>query len=149
MCVFFNGSLCKPVRGKNAMKILMTVFIVLVPGFVVAATNCHMAEYPDHYEAVCIGDEKAIPEPYQKPAPTQNQPAPASTFTNQAAVTSPVMEQANTTIKLSGPVRHQGRQQFQQALKEARDSRARLLAEQEQAQPHRPAPSPLSTMPAD
>ena len=50
------------------MRILIVTLlgILWLPGFAFAATNCRVIEYPDHCEAVCIGDAK----------PTSDQNAP-------------------------------------------------------------------------
>jgi hypothetical protein len=43
------------------MKRLIFTGLALVPCAVFAATDCRVVEYPDHYEAVCVGTEKNNP----------------------------------------------------------------------------------------
>ena len=40
---------------------------MLVPCMASAATDCRVAEYPDHYEAICIGN----PRPVEQRQPVQ------------------------------------------------------------------------------
>ena len=35
--------------------------MLLLPCQVFAGTNCRVIEYPDHYEAVCVGDPRPVP----------------------------------------------------------------------------------------
>jgi len=53
---------------KNVLYISL-LFVSLFPGIVYAKTNCRLVEFPDHYEAICEGDEKYIPREtgYSKP----------------------------------------------------------------------------------
>lgn len=38
------------------MRKIISLVMVLLPCTAFAATNCRVIEYPDHYEAVCVGD---------------------------------------------------------------------------------------------
>ncbi len=46
-------------RGGTMNKTIITAGIFLLPHMVFAGTDCWFNEYPDHYLAVCTGDEKA------------------------------------------------------------------------------------------
>jgi hypothetical protein len=37
-------------------KTLITLVMMLLPCAALAATNCRVFEYPDHFEALCLGD---------------------------------------------------------------------------------------------
>ena len=45
------------------MKRIIAVGMLLLPQILHAGTDCRFTEFPDHYDAVCIGDEKAGPTP--------------------------------------------------------------------------------------
>lgn len=45
------------------MRKIIMVGMVVLPHMVFAATDCRVVEYPDHFEAVCVGDEKTGPVP--------------------------------------------------------------------------------------
>jgi hypothetical protein len=54
---------------------------VLVPYIAFAGTECRSVEFPDHYEAVCLGDKADIPATARLPAqsgPAAAQPAAAT-----------------------------------------------------------------------
>jgi len=38
------------------MRRIILLMMVLLPGMAFAATDCRIVEYPDHTEAVCVGD---------------------------------------------------------------------------------------------
>ena len=42
---------------KTIIKAAVLVMMVL-PGTVIAATDCKVTEYPDHFEVMCVGDEQ-------------------------------------------------------------------------------------------
>jgi cell pole-organizing protein PopZ len=71
--------------------------MVLLPSIVMAATDCQVIEYPDHYDAVCVGDEKPGSEQAQTPlavqAPVEAQ-APAAKKALKA-VSAPVAAQSS------------------------------------------------------
>ena len=50
------------------MRALLLAVIMLMPCATLAATNCRIVEYSDHYEAVCIGDGLPTIERPQAPA---------------------------------------------------------------------------------
>src|SRR5476651_65416 len=77
--------------GAIKMKTMITsvVMVLLVlPSMLFAATNCKVTEYPDHFEAVCIGDEQS--GPLQKQGPAQ---------TPRVNVTSPDKTQSAEAVK--------------------------------------------------
>jgi hypothetical protein len=41
--------------------IIILIGLSIVPGVVSAKTICNVTEFPEYYEVVCIGDEKAVP----------------------------------------------------------------------------------------
>lgn len=43
------------------MRKIISLGMVLLPCTAFAATDCRVVEYPDHYEAVCIGDAEQKP----------------------------------------------------------------------------------------
>jgi hypothetical protein len=45
----------------EAMRKIISLMIVLLPCAAFAATDCRFIEYPDHYEAICIGDADKTP----------------------------------------------------------------------------------------
>jgi len=55
------------------MRKIILLVIVLLPCTTFAATNCRIIEYPDHYEAICVGDAEQTPASYQK---TEQKPIP-------------------------------------------------------------------------
>ena len=72
------------------VRIYIMAGMVLLPSLVIAATDCQIVEYPDHYAAVCIGDEKSGAEHVQTPVATQAPAAtkiPAATQTPEATQT--------------------------------------------------------------
>ena len=56
------------------MKRIIAGVMLLLPQILHAGTDCRVREFPDHYEAVCIGDEKAGTVPAK--STTTSQPAP-------------------------------------------------------------------------
>jgi hypothetical protein len=43
------------------MSKIISVVMLLLPCQVFAATDCRVVEYPDHYEAVCVGEPRPVP----------------------------------------------------------------------------------------
>jgi hypothetical protein len=48
------------------MKIIISLMMVLLPCTAFAATDCRIVEYPDHTEAVCVGDAEQTTASSQK-----------------------------------------------------------------------------------
>ena len=79
--------------------------MILLPSLVMAATDCQIIEYPDHYAAVCVGDEKTEPVLTQKPMDSldsegvQVQPAAKAPVVKKAvkAESAPVAVQQSMT----------------------------------------------------
>jgi hypothetical protein len=134
------------------MKIipLLGMVLMLVPGLSFARTDCRVVEFPDHSEAVCVGDEKAVPapvspsvtpaqlaEPQQQAAPGQPQASlPAPTAQPQSTVAAATAPQTSATPAAQGAiVRRQGRQQYMKGMEEARAGRLQLIQELQQSQP--------------
>jgi hypothetical protein len=144
------------------MRLLVAAILILVPCLAFARTDCRAIEHPDHFEAVCLGDEKAVPAHEQSSVTVTQSGPPESPRTSPESAkpgeqklrsfsqsVSPdvptVQKQSATTVKttpsipstpeLQGPVVHrQGRQQFQKALEDARASRQKLISDQQQGQ---------------
>ena len=121
------------------MKILISVLLILVPTASLAVTDCHIVEFPDHYEAVCTGDEKSVPDPAPQQSIVQSPlrmqitaPVNPGSGTPVATVATP---SAGSAVTSPTPIQRQGRQQFQQAMKDAKEMRAKLIAEHQSNQP--------------
>jgi len=78
-----------------------------------AGTECMTTEYPDHYEAVCIGDEKDVPMnvkvPAQSPVMPEQAVAPLSEQTlaplpEQAAAPVPALAASPVSMRMAVPV---------------------------------------------
>jgi len=41
---------------------LLLLIAAAVPCFAYAGTDCKLVEFPDHYEAVCVGDARYVPQ---------------------------------------------------------------------------------------
>ncbi|GEM_PF-3996013 len=62
---------------ENPIKYAILTLFLLLPGTVLAATECNYVEFPDHFEAVCAGDEKfapSTPSPASVPGGRQSSP---------------------------------------------------------------------------
>jgi len=46
------------------MYTIITIFILMLPATLLAATNCRIVDLPDRYEAICEGDERSAAETY-------------------------------------------------------------------------------------
>ena len=64
------------------MKILIFVVIMLLACPLLAAASCRVVEYPDHDEAICVGDE---PHPSAPAQPGPQQTAAASGQADRSA----------------------------------------------------------------
>ncbi|HEX9080363.1 MAG TPA: hypothetical protein VF795_12290 [Desulfuromonadaceae bacterium] len=53
------------------MKKIVMIGTVLLPSLACAATDCRVVEYPDHYEAICMGDGNSGPVSAPVAAPSQ------------------------------------------------------------------------------
>jgi len=132
------------------MRIFISVLLILLPTMALAATDCHVVEYQDHYEAVCTGDEKSVPDsaPQQSivQSPLRMQiTAPVNSGSVAPAATAAIPS-VGTVVTSPPIVQRQGRQQFQQAMKEAKEMRAKLIAEHQSSLPP-PDYVPPPTMP--
>lgn len=47
------------------MRTFIAIMMVVLPGMAFAADDCRIVEFPDHTEAICVGD------PVKSPAPNQ------------------------------------------------------------------------------
>lgn len=84
---------------KTVIKYVVLLLLVL-PSSVITATNCRVTEYPDHYEAVCIGDEQ--PGSPQKQTAVQTPPVSVKTpdwAQTVEAANPPDAQQADTMIQ--------------------------------------------------
>ena len=83
-------------------RTVLLAVMVMVPRMALAATNCWVTEFPDHYEAVCVGDEKAGPGPGTTMAPGR---AAAPTQAHETAKTAvPSQESPNAKAALTGHI---------------------------------------------
>lgn len=73
--------------------------MVLLPQLLFADTDCWVKEYPDHYLAVCTGDEKAEPVPRQSPAMAQPAAATQPITPRQGSL----QKQSNTADAVNTP----------------------------------------------
>ncbi|MFZ2950951.1 MAG: hypothetical protein WA003_15865 [Desulfuromonadaceae bacterium] len=132
----------------ETLRIFIMAGMVLMPGMVIAATNCRVIEYPDHYDVECVGDEKSGTEkaqaaPTNKPLPVAAQfPVPAqASVAAQAAQVPPVQVTTPVTTQTAG-ARDPfviGEHRPDKAVRAAaRASRARLILEERQKQLNSP-----------
>ncbi|GLI39386.1 hypothetical protein KI811_11630 [Geobacter hydrogenophilus] len=61
------------------MKLAIVAGMVLLPHVLFAETDCRIDEYPDHYVAICNGEEKAEPQASQSSASDQSAAATPGT----------------------------------------------------------------------
>lgn len=113
--------------------------MVLLPGMVIAATDCRVIEYPDHYDAVCVGDEKPGPVRDQTAIPTQAPAAVQAPASQVPAAQAPSTTQVNTQVTAQAEAARVpvtiGQRRPDKALRDAaRASRIRLMKEQQAAQ---------------
>jgi len=78
------------------MNTLILIGMVLVPSLVFAGTLCKVTEFPEYYEVVCTGDEKAVPAPDSSPRAPVSSPA-----ANQTFVITPAPPQSTATSEYS------------------------------------------------
>jgi hypothetical protein len=76
------------------MRKLILLVMVLLPCTAFAGTDCRVVEYPDHYEAICVGDSEKTPSSYQK---TEQDQLPGQEQT-LASATTPESEQVDVPI---------------------------------------------------
>lgn len=133
------------------MRILIAVALFLVAGNAFAQTDCRSVEHPDHYEAVCTGDEKAIAAPETPPSSAiqrgetlpqaaaeqmrSSVPAAADTPAQPQATAVPSPQTPQSQAAPGTIVHRQGRQQYQKGMDEARSARQQLIKELQQSQP--------------
>jgi len=48
--------------NKSHPGLTLGFFIIMLTGTAYTNTECQLVEYPDHYEAVCVGDAKYVPQ---------------------------------------------------------------------------------------
>jgi len=77
------------------MKMIIVMGILLLPYLVYAETKCKVNEFSDHFDASCVGDEKAVPATVQQgvtaPIPAQE------TVLAPSVVTTPTSAQKTVT----------------------------------------------------
>jgi hypothetical protein len=135
------------------MRKLLMISLILLPGLAFAQTDCRSVELPDHFDAICTGDEKAVPaaetptsptirrggeqqqsvsEQMQKSLPTESVPQ----VQPQAAAMVLSSQTSQTQSSPDITVHRQGRQQFKKGMDEAKAARQQLISElQQQSQP--------------
>lgn len=117
---------------------IVLVAMVLLPRMVFAATDCRVVEYPDHYEAVCVGSEKY--GPVQAKTAVQEKAAAQA----QAPAQSQEAAQAQTAAKAPSPavqalIAYRERLPNKSLRDAAKASRMRLIQEERQKQLDKPA----------
>lgn len=127
------------------MRILLTVTtsLFLIPCTSFADTNCRLVEYNDHFVAECTGDKTAVTDvgvpqnmPYQvpngaaKPVAGQGRSTVAGQLNQPLVVASSSSPAQSASAAAPKLLHRQGRQQFQEALQEARAERGRITAGQ-------------------
>lgn len=133
----------------ETMRKYILAGMVLLPSMVIAGTDCRVVEYADHYDLVCVGDEKSGPvRPQEAVAAQAPVTAPASVASKDSVVTT----QTSAEAPLSAPAvitpatqtdarspyvigQHRPDRSVRNA---ARASRARLIQEERQKQPDNP-----------
>ena len=123
------------------MKKIIIVGIVLLPCLVHGATNCKVVEFPDHYDASCIGDEKSgqqavspssvVTSPVTAPVPDQQAVSTPSAVTSDSAAlpTKQAPVSAQTNVPQTPVVHRQGRPP-QSVRDEAKAMRDRVIQDQ-------------------
>ncbi len=116
------------------MKTLLITIALLIPTLAFAHTDCKIVQYEDHNEAVCIGDEKPIPEAAQRPAAalareTAAAPAKQQTFSADPETRMQAAIPADSSAQPSGQRHRQGRanQADQAGLRDAIAARRELI----------------------
>ncbi|ABQ27219.1 hypothetical protein [Geotalea uraniireducens] len=117
---------------------IVLVAMVLLPRMVFAATDCRVVEYPDHYEAVCVGSEKY--GPVQAKTAVQEKAPPQA----QTPVQAQEAAQAQTAAKAPSPavqalIAYRERLPNKSLRDAAKASRMRLIQEERQKQLDKPA----------
>jgi hypothetical protein len=120
------------------MKTLFALLTMLIPCLVFAASDCNVVEFDDHFEAVCTGDEKAVPAAGQKPA-SKIYGANTQPEQTRKRVPAPIPEAspdrlpgAPATTDGKPAIQRQGRTKSQQGLEAAKAERLRLISEHQQ-----------------
>lgn len=120
------------------MKTLFILLTMMIPCLVFAASDCNVAEYDDHFEAVCTGNEKTSPVVGQKPAGTAGVNAQPEQ-PRKPVVTAPIPEASpdqssvtSATTDGKPAIQRQGRSKSQQGLEAAKAERLRLISEHPQ-----------------
>lgn len=76
------------------MRIIISLVMMLFPCTALAGTDCRVIEYPDHYEAVCIGSAEQTPASSQRTTQEQTVDQDRTVTSAQAAES----EQADVPI---------------------------------------------------
>ena len=76
------------------MRKIISLLTFLLPCTAFAGTDCRVVEFPDHYEAICVGTAEQTPASSQRIAHDQNQGQDQTVASEQA----PESEQADVPI---------------------------------------------------
>jgi hypothetical protein len=89
---------------------LLLFIAAAVPCIANAGTDCKLVEYPDHYEAVCVGDEKYVPQETGNSKPVtvvvtngERRPPPAVMENEMAARRKLILELRQKDLENSAP----------------------------------------------
>lgn len=123
----------------------LTVCMVMVTGLTAgAATNCRVFEFPDHYEAVCDGNEIAVPASVVPGAASANSSVPekkAATSAQPSIAEKKVAARAESMKRL---LDYRLNRPIKAGWKEKLAMRMRLIREgqQQRAEEERTVPEP-------
>lgn len=118
---------------------IVLVAMVLLPRMVFAATDCRVVEYPDHYEAVCVGDEKNGPVQAKKTAVQEKTAAQTQTPVQAHAATQTQTAEKPPPPAVQALIAHRERLPSKSLRDAAKASRMRLIQEERQKQLDKPA----------
>ena len=138
------------------MRMILLVGMVLLPRMLSAATDCRVAEFPDHYEVICTGDEKAgavqTQTTVQKKAADQTQTA-AGQKQPAAQKKTPAQAQAAEIAREEAAKALLAYREHLATMKSVRDaaraSRMRLIREERQRQENQSKDGPNLKKPDD
>jgi DNA anti-recombination protein RmuC len=111
-------------------SIVILAGTVLLHGVAFAASDCHVVDYGDHYEAVCVGDKKPETAMEHKAAQTTSQTAANkqdTAISSAAAKTPTEAKEASKAEKL-----YTQRLQYMARVEAAMASRMKLMKEERQ-----------------
>ncbi|MCM0084512.1 hypothetical protein L4X63_23325 [Geomonas sp. Red32] len=138
------------------MRAAILILLLLYPSLAAAGTQCHVVEFADRFEAVCVGDQPQEPVAaapvYARPqAAALTPPAPSAMggtsgaasaapgpmpMQTAAAATSQPPQANDSAVELGPPPNYhpKGRRSLLGYVEQAREGRAKLMMEGSAAQ---------------